>query len=80
MFKLEVLPARHGDALLLHFGNGQLAVIDGGPAPVYGDALRPRLEAIRAGRRLADGRPLDIELMMVSHIDADGNDLKFHNW
>jgi hypothetical protein len=71
MFKLEVLPARHGDALLLHFGVNQLAVIDGGPAAVYNQALRPRLEAIRATRRLTEGRPLDIELMMVSHIDAD---------
>jgi hypothetical protein len=71
MFKLEVLPARHGDALLLHFGANQLAVIDGGPATVYGEALRPRLDAIRAGRRLTSGQPLDIELMMVSHIDAD---------
>jgi hypothetical protein len=71
MFRLEVLPAKHGDALLLHFGANQLAVIDGGPATVYNSALKPRLDAIRAQRRLAEGQPLDIELMMVSHIDAD---------
>lgn len=71
MFRLEVLPARHGDALLLHFGAGKLAVIDGGPATVYRNALKPRLDAIRLERGIPAGRPLDIELMLVSHIDAD---------
>ncbi len=71
MFRLEVLPARHGDCLLLHFGAGQLAVVDGGPAGVYRAALKPRLEALRAARRLGERQPLDVELMMVSHIDAD---------
>ena len=71
MFRLEALPARHGDALLLHFGAGKLAVIDGGPATVYRNALKPRLDEIRSARRVPAGRPLDIELVMVSHIDAD---------
>lgn len=71
MFQLEVLPARHGDSLLLHFGRQQLAVIDGGPAGVYGRTLKPRLEALRAARRLDEDEPLEIDLMMVSHIDAD---------
>ena len=71
MFRLEVLPARHGDALLLHFGSSGLAVIDGGPATVYQRALKPRLETLRAERGLAEGQPLPIDLMMVSHIDAD---------
>ena len=71
MFRLEVLPAKHGDALLLHFGDDRLAVIDGGPATVYRKALKPRLDALRAERGLSEEQPLDIELMMVSHIDAD---------
>jgi hypothetical protein len=33
--------------------------------------LRPRLEAIRTERGLDDRTPLDVELMMVSHIDDD---------
>jgi hypothetical protein len=38
---------------------------------VYNDALKPRLEAVRKERKLAEKTPLDIDLMMVSHIDAD---------
>jgi hypothetical protein len=74
MLVLEALRARFGDSLILHSGSKakpQLTVIDGGPPGVYGDALRPRLEALRAERKLAAGTPLDIALMMVSHIDDD---------
>lgn len=74
MLILEALRAKYGDSLLLHYGTKdepRLAVIDGGPPGVYNDALRPRLEEIRKERRLADTEPLDIDLMMVSHIDQD---------
>jgi hypothetical protein len=74
MFVLEALRAKHGDALLLHYGTAaapRLAVIDGGPGGVYSDALRPRLMEIREERELDDETPLPIELMMVSHLDAD---------
>src|SRR5688572_3221654 len=74
MLILEALRAKYGDALLLHFGTEeapQLAVIDGGPPGVYNDALKPRLEEIRKERKLAQNEPLEIELMMVSHIDED---------
>jgi hypothetical protein len=72
LFTLEALEARHGDALLLHFGTRtkpQLAIIDGGPAGVYRRTLGPRLEQLRS-RRAGDGR-LQIRLLMVSHIDDD---------
>jgi hypothetical protein len=71
MVRLEALPAKHGDSLLLHFGSNQLIVIDGGPATVYKNVLKPRLDEIRKTRKLSATTPLDIELMMVSHIDAD---------
>jgi glyoxylase-like metal-dependent hydrolase (beta-lactamase superfamily II) len=74
MVVLEALRAKHGDALLLHYGTKKtprLAVIDGGPSGVYGDALRPRLMEIREERRLADQQSLPIELLLVSHLDAD---------
>lgn len=74
MLVLEALRAKHGDSLVLHFGTkeqSRIAVIDGGPPGVYNDALRPRLEEIRRERNLSAGTPLEIELMMVSHIDAD---------
>ena len=74
MLIFEALRAKFGDSLLLHYGTKQkprLAVVDGGPPGVYNDALKPRLEAIRKERKLDDRTPLDIDLMMVSHIDAD---------
>ncbi len=74
MLIFEALRAKFGDSLLLHYGTKQkprLTVIDGGPPGVYNDALKPRLEAVRKERKLAEKTPLDIDLMMVSHIDAD---------
>lgn len=74
MLVLEALRAKFGDSLLLHFGTKTkplLAVIDGGPPGVWADALEPRLQEIRGQRKLADGKPLEIELAMVSHIDRD---------
>jgi beta-lactamase superfamily II metal-dependent hydrolase len=74
MLILEALRAKYGDALLLHSGTKakpQLTVIDGGPPGVYNDALKPRLEELRVERHLGDATPLDIDLMMVSHIDDD---------
>lgn len=71
MLILEALRARFGDALLLHYGTEKqprLAVIDGGPPGVYNDALEPRLLEIRQSR---SKKPLEIDLMMVSHIDRD---------
>lgn len=71
LFTLEALPAEEGDCLLLHWGtsaNPHIAVIDGGPRLVYEDALKPRLEEIRENR---DVEQLDIEFVMVSHVDND---------
>ncbi len=81
MFTLEALKARHGDCLLLHWGDPDqphLALIDGGPDRTYRQSLKPRLE------QLAGGGDLAIELVMLSHIDDDhinglidlGNDIK----
>jgi hypothetical protein len=78
IFSLEALRARHGDSLLLHFGTPDkpdAVLIDGGPGAVYGDALKPRLQAMRDGLRglgrIGDDDPLPLRLMMVSHIDDD---------
>lgn len=74
IFRLEVLRARKGDCLLLHYGTEDdpgLALIDGGHDNVYQPFLRPRLEELRTERGLADDEPLTIDLMMLSHIDED---------
>jgi hypothetical protein len=71
LLTLEPLQALEGDCLLLHWGtvaDPRLAVIDGGPGNVYENALRPRLETIRANRGIAR---LPIDLVMVSHVDND---------
>lgn len=72
--RLEVLPAKKGDCLLLHCGTAEtpaLVLIDGGPAGVWGETLKPRLLELRAERGLADGTPLLINLVIVSHVDDD---------
>ena len=78
MLVLEALRAKYGDALLLHFGTAEeprLALVDGGPPGVWNDAVKPRLDAIRQERGLgaaaSGGTPLDVDLAMVSHMDAD---------
>lgn len=71
MFAIEALKARHGDCLLVHFGDAndsKLILIDGGPSRTYRESLRPRLEQLLEDRRLA---ALPLELLMVSHIDED---------
>lgn len=68
MFKLEALSAKHGDALLLHYGKGntrRLILIDGGPAGVYRLSVRPRLQ------ELGGGATVPLRMVMVSHLDAD---------
>ncbi len=74
MVTFEAVRAKYGDSILLHFGpdnDPQLVVIDGGPPGVWNDALQPRLDQLREERGLADAEPLDIALLMVSHLDAD---------
>src|SRR5215213_11613245 len=72
IFTLEALSAKHGDSLLLHYGKPnapKLIVIDGGPAGVYKNSLRPRLEALKDTR--SPDAPLTIRMVMVSHLDDD---------
>ena len=72
LFTLEALEAKHGDALLLHYGtlrDPQLIVIDGGPGGVWNRSLKPRLAALRKSRA-GDGA-LPVVAVAVSHIDDD---------
>lgn len=78
LFTLEALQAKHGDSLILHYGDKKsprFIVIDGGPATVYKKWLGPRLEELREkwGATSASGinKVLPIDLLMVSHIDDD---------
>ncbi len=70
---LEVLKARKGDCLILHYGTSpadqHMMLIDGGPDGVYEPYLKSRLTKIRT--KWGDEKPLPIEVIMVSHIDDD---------
>lgn len=71
VFTLEALEAKHGDALILHYGDTKspkFIVIDGGPAGVYKSSFRPRLDAIRKNRGDVQ---LELRMLMVSHVDDD---------
>ncbi|HEX6045001.1 MAG TPA: hypothetical protein VFZ22_10970 [Pyrinomonadaceae bacterium] len=72
LFTLEALHAKHGDSLILHYGKPnapKMIVIDGGPAGVYKNSLRPRLEQLKKSR--SPDAALTIRMVMVSHLDDD---------
>jgi hypothetical protein len=71
---LDVIRARKGDCLILHYGSKDdphLVMIDGGPRGVYGPYLKPRIQKIREARGLDKKKPLAVDLLMVSHVDDD---------
>lgn len=66
MFRIEMLPAAHGDCLWIEYGTGQQAqriLMDGGPAHTY-PALHDRILHLPA-----DDRHFD--LLIITHIDGD---------
>ena len=74
LFSLDVLRARKGDCLMLHYGSEddpQLLIIDGGPSNVYGPHLKPRIAQVHEARGLEEEDPLPVEFVMVSHVDDD---------
>ncbi len=74
LFSIEVLRARKGDCLMLQYGrpnDPHLVIIDGGPRKVYLPHLKPRIQQIRTRRRIPPGRPLPVDLVLVSHVDDD---------
>lgn len=77
-FSLDVLRAKQGDCLMLHYGTEdrpRVMLIDGGPATVYAQSLEPRLQKLRAARERAGlldtADPLPVDVVLVSHIDDD---------
>ena len=74
MFTIEALPAEQGDCLLLRYGgknSPKLMIVDGGPGDVYWPTLAPRLQELKAARKLNDKTALPVDLVIVSHIDDD---------
>lgn len=66
-FEIEALRAKKGDSIILHWGDGKAALIDGGPAGVWKDSLEKGLERLGADQ---GGTPV-LELLVLSHIDDD---------
>lgn len=64
-FRIEMLPAKHGDALLVEWGRERTRrlLIDGGPLHAY-PALDERLRKLPAGDQ-------GLELLVISHVDTD---------
>ncbi len=66
MFTLRMLPAAHGDALWIEYGEGgevHRVLVDGGPEPTHA-TLRSRIEALVPGER-------HFEALVITHVDAD---------
>ncbi len=68
MIRLEVLPAGHGDALVVSYpaasGQTHRILVDGGPAHTYQAGLYAYLDALDANDRTFD-------VFVVTHVDAD---------
>ena len=67
MFKLHVVQAKYGDALIVTFGSPakpRHILIDGGPSGNYAADLRPALDDIV-------GKGGKLELAVLSHVDND---------
>lgn len=65
-FRIEMLPARHGDALLVEYGNEgstRRILIDGGPLGAYPE-VEKRLRKFQLGDQA-------VELLVVTHVDTD---------
>lgn len=70
MLRLEMLPAGCGDCLWIEYGDagpGRVVIVDGGLRPTA-QGLRRRIEAARQQRGVAT---LEVELLVVTHIDND---------
>ena len=66
MFRIEMLPAREGDCLLLTYGqppSERHVLIDGGRSGTYQD-LQARLSSLPETQR-------ELELLIVTHVDRD---------
>lgn len=66
MFRIEMLPAAHGDCLWIEYGSGSEVhriLIDGGPAHTY-PALRERILHLPEDDRV-------FELLVITHVDGD---------
>lgn len=67
MIRIEMLPAAHGDCLLVEYGDGAeiegRILLDGGLKSTFKKALLPRLAEI--------GKPCPLDLLVVTHVDQD---------
>jgi len=65
-FRIEMLPAKQGDALWIEYGCGEAErriLIDGGPINAYPEFTK-KIESLPEGEK-------GIELLVISHIDTD---------
>src|ERR1041384_7477072 len=65
-FRIEMLPARHGDCLWVEYGKGtdvHRILIDGGPVSTF-EFIDKRLQQMPPGDKSFD-------LVVLSHVDAD---------
>jgi beta-lactamase superfamily II metal-dependent hydrolase len=74
MFKIEMLPAGHGDSLLVSYGepdSPHYVLIDGGPYYAYRNKRFVERKTLSTRvKRLVDGGGR-LELLVITHVDAD---------
>jgi hypothetical protein len=69
MIRIELLPAAFGDCILVEYGKSgaeaRRILVDAGVRATYASSLLPRLAELNRGR------PVALELLVVTHIDRD---------
>jgi hypothetical protein len=74
VFRIEMLPAGHGDSLLITYGappTPHLVLIDGGPYYTYnGKTISERAALTNRVRQLIDAGQ-SLELLVITHVDGD---------
>ncbi len=72
MIRVELLPAKFGDCILVGWGNNEIEhwmLIDAGLKATYRDTLLPRLKEL--AKATGNPLPFPLELLVVTHIDRD---------
>jgi hypothetical protein len=67
MLRIEMLPARNGDALWIEYGDAESPrriIVDGGTEGSFEDGLHARIESLPEDERR-------FELLVVTHVDSD---------
>ncbi|MEP3889010.1 MAG: hypothetical protein ABJN69_01010 [Hellea sp.] len=72
LFSIELMNARSGESLLLHYGyphDPKFVLMNTGPSGVYKNVISPRF--VEISETILNGQPVPLELVIIGDQDAD---------